>query len=214
MLNIEFEKQRCFQDFVYFVETYCKIQTPIKGEINFCLNNLQKQYFIEFQNNHFNLIIKQRQIGATTLLCLYVVWQLLFRENQSIVFVTMNHQLSKHACDIAILIIDNLPKIFFNKTPLVSRGLFIMSNDTNSCISFLDASTLKFTPELITNNLVIFDEAFYMKNLLKIWHQYSRTYKAIILSTKNKNYNTKISYIFLSALFYMLSNKEKNNVKS
>jgi hypothetical protein len=215
MLDIELEKQRCSQDFIYFVETYCKIQTPRNGLIKLSLNDVQKRYFKDFQSNKFNLILKQRQVGATTLLCAYAIWKAVFESNQYIIFVSMNNNNTIHVTKTFLTIINNLPKNFLKVQPTFSNKVFF--EQQNSLI-YLNQSTIFPNKDQQIQNMqatcVIFDEAFYFyKDFLKLFYSYDsvrNNVQTIVISTKNdKEYKMKFSRMFFNALFYMLNNKEK-----
>ena len=51
----------------YFINTYAKITHPQKGLIPFHLYDFQKELLNDFQDYRFNIILKARQLGISTI---------------------------------------------------------------------------------------------------------------------------------------------------
>ena len=69
---------KCGKDPVYFMNKYLKIQHPLKGLIPFNTYGFQDECIQEFNDNRFNIILKSRQLGISTLVAAYSVWQAIF----------------------------------------------------------------------------------------------------------------------------------------
>ena len=61
------ELLRCGKDPSYFINTYAKITHPQRGLIPFKLYDFQKDAIENFQSNRFNIILKARQLGISTI---------------------------------------------------------------------------------------------------------------------------------------------------
>ena len=61
------EYLKCVQDPVYFMKKYCQIQHPTRGRIPFNLYKFQERSLEQFQNNDYNIILKSRQLGISTI---------------------------------------------------------------------------------------------------------------------------------------------------
>lgn len=81
---IKNELKKCMNDPVYFMKKYCKIQHPIKGKIPFELYPFQEQTLRELQENRFNIILKSRQLGISTLTAGFSLWMAMFQSDKSI----------------------------------------------------------------------------------------------------------------------------------
>jgi hypothetical protein len=57
----------CAKDPVFFMRQYCYIQHPKKGKIKFNLFPFQESSLTELRDNRYNVILKSRQLGISTL---------------------------------------------------------------------------------------------------------------------------------------------------
>ena len=64
---IKQEYVKCANDPVYFLKKYCVVQHPIKGKIPFNLYPFQEDTISDFVTSRFNIILKARQLGISTL---------------------------------------------------------------------------------------------------------------------------------------------------
>ena len=55
------------QDPVYFLKKYCYIQHPMKGKIPFHTWDFQEKTLRDFHEHRYNIILKNRQLGLSTL---------------------------------------------------------------------------------------------------------------------------------------------------
>ena len=74
---IKQEYLKCAQDPVHFMKKYCYIQHPMKGKIPFNLYDFQEKTLREVRKNRYNIILKSRQLGISTLSAGYALCQLL-----------------------------------------------------------------------------------------------------------------------------------------
>ena len=61
------EYKKCASDPIHFMKKYCMIQHPVRGKIPFHLYPFQEKTLTEFKNNRFNVVLKSRQTGISTL---------------------------------------------------------------------------------------------------------------------------------------------------
>ena len=73
--------KKCAEDPVYFMKQYCYIQHPLKGKIKFNLYPFQEETLTDLQHNRYNVILKSRQLGISTLSAGYALWSMLFNED-------------------------------------------------------------------------------------------------------------------------------------
>ena len=64
---IQQEYVKCIKSPVHFMKKYCKIQHPTKGKIKFNLYDYQEEMLTDFTDNRYNIILKSRQLGISTL---------------------------------------------------------------------------------------------------------------------------------------------------
>jgi len=70
---------RCGKDPIYFMKKYVKIQHPTRGLISFDTYPFQEDCVGHFQENRFNVILKSRQLGLSTLTASYALWMGIFQ---------------------------------------------------------------------------------------------------------------------------------------
>ena len=62
----------------YFINNYAKIAHPMRGLIPFKLYNFQEQLLKDFNDHRFNVILKARQLGISTISAAYIAWMMMF----------------------------------------------------------------------------------------------------------------------------------------
>ena len=78
---------RCGKDPTYFFNKYVKIQHPTRGSILFKTYPFQDDCVTEFNDNRFNIVLKSRQLGLSTLVAAYAVWQAVFYKDKNILII-------------------------------------------------------------------------------------------------------------------------------
>ena len=84
------EYVKCAKDPVYFFKKYCYIQHPKRGKILFDLYPFQEDSLKQIADNRYNIILKSRQLGISTLTAGYALWKMLFKSDFN-VLVIGNH---------------------------------------------------------------------------------------------------------------------------
>ena len=69
----------------YFVNNYVKISHPIEGLIPFKTYDFQQQLLGDFNDYRFNVILKARQLGISTITAAYAAWLMMFYRDKNIV---------------------------------------------------------------------------------------------------------------------------------
>lgn len=80
VLNNYNEYIKCLNDPIYFISNYINL-SEVGGNSNFNLYEKQKQLVNILRNDHYVVINKTRQVGASTILQAYIVWLALFFDN-------------------------------------------------------------------------------------------------------------------------------------
>ena len=75
---------KCGKDPVYFINSYARIQHPLKGTIPFKTYDFQTQLLHDFNDYRFNVILKARQLGISTITAAYVSWMMLFHKDKNV----------------------------------------------------------------------------------------------------------------------------------
>ena len=75
------EYKKCAADPVHFMRKYCIIQHPTKGKMYFNLYPFQEDTLHDLRDNRYNIILKSRQLGISTLTAGYALWAMLFKND-------------------------------------------------------------------------------------------------------------------------------------
>ena len=78
------EFQKCYNDPIYFIRKYVRIVNVDRGEIPFDLWPFQEQMVRNFVAHRFNIVKCPRQVGKSITACAFLLWTILFKENQNI----------------------------------------------------------------------------------------------------------------------------------
>ena len=78
---------RCGKKPEYFIHTYAKITHPMKGLIPFHLYPFQEQLLEDFEDHRFNVILKARQLGISTITAAYVAWMMMFHREKNVLVI-------------------------------------------------------------------------------------------------------------------------------
>jgi len=70
--QIQTEILKCGKDPVYFINTYARISHPQRGPIPFRTYPFQDDILKDFKDFRFNIILKARQLGLSTIVAGYI----------------------------------------------------------------------------------------------------------------------------------------------
>ena len=78
---------KCGKDPQYFMNKYCKIQHPTRGLIPFNTYPFQDDCVSDFNKHRFNIVLKSRQLGLSTVTAMYAVWMALYHRDKNILII-------------------------------------------------------------------------------------------------------------------------------
>ncbi len=87
---------RCGKDPHYFINTYVRIQHPVRGLIPFRTFDYQDQLVRDYMAHRFNVILKSRQIGISEITASYAAWLMLFHRNKNILVMATKADTAKN----------------------------------------------------------------------------------------------------------------------
>lgn len=177
---------KCGKDPIYFIRTYTKIQHPMKGTIPFDTYPFQDDCVKSFEDHRFNIVLKSRQLGLSTIVAAYAVWLAIFRKDKNILIIATKLSVATNMMKKIKVIFQNLPKWIV--MPAVT-------GDTKQSIEFSNGSVIKAVPtspdagRSEALSLLIVDEAAFVRDFDTIWTGIYPTLstggRAVILSTPN-----------------------------
>ena len=94
---------------VHIMRKYCTIQHPKKGKIKFNLYPFQEKCVNEFKDNRYNIILKARQLGISTLSAGYSLWLMLFHQDKNILVIATGKDTAKNLVTKVRVMYDGLP---------------------------------------------------------------------------------------------------------
>ena len=101
---------RCGKEPDYFFKNYLKIQHPVKGLIPFETFPFQDECIEDFIDHRFNIVLKSRQLGLSTLVAAYSVWMALFQREKNILIIATKLAVAQNFIVKVKTMIRSLPK--------------------------------------------------------------------------------------------------------
>ena len=179
------EYKRCLQDPVHFMKKYCQIQHPKKGKIPFHLYPFQEKSLRDLRDHDYNVILKSRQLGISTLSAGYALWLMTFFGDKNILVIATKQEVAKNLVLKVKVMYENLPS--WLKLPATEDNKLSLRFNNGSQIKATSSSGDSGRSEALS--LLIIDEAAFISNVEEIWISAQQTLAtgggAIILSTPN-----------------------------
>ena len=182
---IKQEYIKCAKDPAYFMKKYCLIQHPIKGKIPFDLYEFQEKTVKDLQRERFNIILKARQLGISTLSAGYSLWMMTFQQDKNILVIATKQEVAKNLVTKVRVMNHYLPS--WLKLTTVEDNKLSLRYSNGSQIKATSAASDAGRSEALS--LLVFDEAAFIDKIEEIWVSAQSTLStggnAIILSTPN-----------------------------
>jgi hypothetical protein len=164
--EIKREVLKCGKDPVYFINTYAKIVHPKQGLVPFNTYPFQTQLLKDFMVHRFNVILKARQLGISTITAAYVVWLMMFYKQKNILVIATQFKTATNLVKKVKSIIHNLPDFLkIAKITIDNRASFELSN--GSQIKATSTSADAGRSEALS--LLVVDEAAHIENMDELW---------------------------------------------
>lgn len=162
---IKQEYIKCANSPVYFMKHYVKIQHPIRGTITFNLFAFQEETLQSFHDYKFNIILKSRQMGISTLVAAYSLWLMIFHKDKNILLVSLRQEDAKEVITKVRFANENLPT--WLKIKCLEDNRLSLKFANGSAIKA--ASTTKKSGVGQALSLLIIDEAALIEEAEELW---------------------------------------------
>ncbi len=177
---------RCGKDPSYFINNYTKISHPIEGLISFKTYPYQDNLLKDFNDYRFNVILKARQLGISTISAAYIVWLMLFHRDKNVLVIATKFQTAANLVKKVKNIMQNLPSwIRIAEIKIDNRTSFVLTNGSE----VKAASTSGDAGRSEALSLLVIDEAAHVDGLEELWTGLYPTLstggRCIALSTPN-----------------------------
>jgi hypothetical protein len=177
---------KCGKDPAYFLDNYARIVHQERGIIPFKTYNFQKTLLKDFHDYRYNIILKGRQLGISTIVSGYISWMMLFyKEKNILVMATKLHT--------AIEIVDKVRDIIQSVPDWLKIATVKTNNKTKFELS--NGSKIQGTPTSKDAgrgqalSLLVIDEAAHVDDMDELWTGLYPTVstggRCIALSTPN-----------------------------
>ncbi len=179
--------KKCKKSVTYFIESCIKIEHPSIGIIPFQLFSYQKHSLKNFRQHRFNIFLKCRQSGISTLTSAYCLWFAMFFCNKKVLIVSKRDLDAKDFLAKIKFAYNNLPQWMKDLWPATTWNEHEIGFNNGSMIRSLTSSidTLRSN----ASSLNIIDESAFMADMTNMWAGGWSTMQhggsAIIISTPN-----------------------------
>lgn len=165
------------------MKKYVKIQHPMRGTIFFDLYKFQEETLQSFHDYKFNIILKSRQMGISTLVSAFVLWEMIFHKDKNVLIISLKQEDAKDVITKIRFANENLPP--WLKVKSVEDNRLSLKLENGSTVH--GASTTKKSGVGKALSLLIIDEAALIDEADELWTSAQPTLStggnAIILST-------------------------------
>ena len=177
---------KCGKDPIYFMNKYMKIQHPQKGLIDFNTYPFQDDCIRDFVDHRFNIILKSRQLGISTLGAAYAVWLAIFYKDKNVLVIATKLSVAMNFIKKVKVGLRSLPR-WLVLPELTANNKQSLEFSNGSSIKAIPTSDDAGRSEALS--LLIVDEAAFVRNFDELWTGLYPTLstggRTIVLSTPN-----------------------------
>ncbi len=161
------------------------IQHPTRGKIPFLLYPFQEDTLKQLQHNRFNIILKARQMGISTLTAGFALHSMLFNSDFKILIIATRQDVARNLLQKVQIMHDNLP--VFLRQQCIENNKLSLKFANGSEIKAVSSAANSGRSEALS--LLIIDEAAFVDRIDDIWVASQATLStggaACLLSTPN-----------------------------
>ena len=177
---------KCGKDSQYFINNYAKIAHPMHGLIPFKTYPFQDDLLGDFDDYRFNVILKGRQLGISTITAAYICWMLLFYRDKNVLVIATKFQTAANLVKkVKSMMIYLPPWLQIASIKIDNRTSFVLTNGSEVKAS----STSGDAGRSEALSLLVIDEAAHVEGLEDLWTGLYPTLstggRCIALSTPN-----------------------------
>ena len=174
------------KDASYFLNNYARISHPLHGQIPFKTYDFQSELLHDFSDHRFNIVLKARQLGISTIVAGYVAWMMMFHRDKNILVIATKFTTAANLVKKVKSIIKYLPEwMQIANISIDNRTSFELSNGSQIKAS----STSGDAGRSEALSLLVVDEAAHVEGLEELWTGLYPTLstggRCIALSTPN-----------------------------
>ena len=180
---------KCANDCEYFIRQYIQIVNVDQGLIPFDLYDFQSNMVTTFVNKRFSICKLPRQSGKSTTVTAYMLWLVLFHDNQNIAILANKGALARDLLSKITMAYEYLPKWLQQGVVTWNKGNIELENGSKIVAAATSSSAIRGG----SYNLIFLDEFAFVGNNMadeffsSVYPTISsgQTSKVIIVSTPN-----------------------------
>ena len=177
---------KCGKDPIHFFNKYVKIQHPTQGSIPFKTYDFQDRCVDDFRKHRFNIVLKSRQLGLSTITAAYAMWMVLFHKDKNVLVIATKLAVAQNFIRKCKFLLASCPK-WLILPQIVKNNSQALEFNNGSQIKAIPTSEDAGRSEALS--LLIVDEAAFVRNFDTLWTGLYPTLstggEAIVLSTPN-----------------------------
>jgi len=177
---------KCGKEPAYFLDNYAKIVHQERGLIPFKTFKFQKDLLNDFHDHRFNIILKSRQMGISTIVSGYIAWMLLFHKEKNVLVMATKLNTAIEIVEKVKDIIESIPK-WLKLTEISVNNKTKLELDNGSKIQGVPTSKDAGRSQALS--LLVIDEAAHVEEMEELWTGLLPTLstggRCIALSTPN-----------------------------
>ena len=151
---------KCSKDAIYFITKYVQIVNIDKGLIPFDLYDFQEEMVNLFDMNRFVICKLPRQSGKTTTVTAYMLWLILFNDNQNIAILANKGALARELLGKIQLAYEHLPTWLQQGIMVWNKGNIELENGSKIVAAATSSSAIRGG----SYNLIFLDEFAFVGN--------------------------------------------------
>jgi hypothetical protein len=119
---------RCFEDPVYFIDNFMKVQHATKGSIPLKMWDYQYEMVKAFHENRYVVALTGRQLGKTTIAAAYLLWKAMFTPDTTILIAANTYNQALEIMDRIRYGYENLPNFIRAGQTEYNKGTIAFDN--------------------------------------------------------------------------------------
>lgn len=159
------EYLRCKINPKYFIQNYVKIVHQKKGIIPFDMYDFQERALSDLFNHDYNIMLKARQMGMTTLLSAYALWLMVFDENKEVLALSYKQTKARNIIKKIKRMNSHLPSWMKEKMVIDNQLEVEFENGSKAAAE----STTSDAGRSESASFVIIDEAAFIDDAAEVW---------------------------------------------
>lgn len=156
---------RCKVDPEYFIRNFVKIVHQKKGIIPFDMYDFQERALKDLFEYDYNIILKARQMGLTTLLSAYALWLMIFENNKEVLALSYKQNKARNIIKKIKRMNSHLPS-WMKERKVIDNQLEVEFENGSKAHA---ESTTSDAGRSESASFVIIDEAAFIDGAAEVW---------------------------------------------